>query len=206
MGEIRRMPTTLPDVRDRVRKDLHDTDALAYRWSDAQLERHIDRAMSELSAAMPQELTATLATTAGSRDLSLATLAGLIEVEAAEHPVGLFPPSYIGYSMWAATLTLHSETAPAGEAAKLYYTARHALDGTGTTLSAFHVDVLVTGAAAYAALEQAVFLTDRVSTGGEGTAEGYGAYGRARLTAFQQLLHHYGRRNRVRARRAYVPA
>jgi hypothetical protein len=197
------MPT-LAEVRDRIRKDLRDTDA-AQRWSDAQLDRHIDHAMSELSAAMPRELSSTLATTAGSRDLSLASLTGLIEVEAVEFPVGSYPPAYLGFHVWAGTLTLHSDTPPTGGNAKLYYLARHPLDGTGSSLSSFEVDVLVTGAAAYAALEQGVYTTDRVTTGKDVT-ERFTAYGRARLTAFHQLLMAYGRRNRVRQRRAFVPA
>jgi hypothetical protein len=199
------MPTTLADVRDRVRKDLRDTDAASYRWTDTQLDRHIDHALSELSAAWPQEKSTTMAVIAGSRDLSLAALADLIEVEAAEYPTGSYPPAYVGFATWATTLTLQTPTVPASGDAKLYYTARHGLDGTGTTLSAFQVDVLVTGAAAYAALEQSAFTTDRLTATGE-AAERFASYARARLTAFQQLLHRYGRRNRLRPRRAYQPA
>lgn len=197
--------TTLADIRDRVRKDLRDTDSAAYRWSDAQLERHIDHALSELSLAMPQEKVATLATTAGSRELSLAGLAGLIDVEAVEYPAGRVPAVFTGFATWAGALVLHSEQLPAGDNAKLYYTARHTLDGSGTTLTAEQVDLLATGASAYAALEQSVYAVDRLATGAD-VAERYSAWGRARLMAFQQLLHQYGRRNRVRQRRLYVPA
>ena len=38
--------TTLPDIRDRIRKDLHDTSE--ERWTDAQLDRHIERALRDL--------------------------------------------------------------------------------------------------------------------------------------------------------------
>ncbi len=61
------------------------------------------------------------------------------------------------------------------------------------------------GAGAYAALEIAAFTIDRLTTN-ERVAQQYADWGRARLTAFHQLLHQYGRRNRVRGRRAYVPA
>src|SRR5215207_1269054 len=44
---------TLSDIRTRVRKDLHDTDSGAYRWTDAQLDRHIERSLSDLSLACP---------------------------------------------------------------------------------------------------------------------------------------------------------
>ncbi len=199
------MPTTITDVRDRIRKDLKDTDSANYRWADAQLDRHIDHALSELSAAWPQEKTASIAVTPGSRDLSLSTLTDLVEVEAAEHPIGSFPPSYEGFSRWAGTLTLLTDTAPASGNAKLYYTARHALDGSGTTLTALQVDVLVTGAAAYSALEQSAYTADRLTTTGE-APDRFATYARARLTAFHQLLHQYGRKNQLRARRAYLPA
>ncbi len=198
------MPT-LTDIRDRIRKDLHDTDAGSYRWTDSQLDRHIDHAMSELSAAMPQEKSATVALTPGSRDVSLASYADLIAVETVEYPLADFPPAYVGFSTWAATLTIQSEAVPTGGSAKLYYTARHTADGSGTTLSPFQVDVLATGAGAYAALEQSAFNADRITTGKD-VDERYAAYARARLTAFRQLLLTYGRANRVRQRRLFTPA
>jgi len=197
--------TTLADVRDRVRKDLHDTDGAAYRWSDAQLDRHIDHALSELSLAIPRERTATLATTDGSRELALGGLTDLIEVTAVEYPADAFPPAYVGFATWAGTLTLHTPFVPDGSDATVHYHARHTLDGSGTSLSAEQVDLLVTGASAYAALEQSVFATDLVTTGAD-VAERYATWGRARHTAFRQLLQQYGWRNRVRARRMYVPA
>ncbi|MGE5596216.1 MAG: hypothetical protein ACM3S1_09300 [Hyphomicrobiales bacterium] len=197
--------TTLPELRDRVRQDLHDTDSSAYRWPDSQLDRHIERALGEVSLAIPQELTATLATTSGSRELSLAALDGLLEVEAVEYPVGHFPPCYVGFATWAATLTLHSATEPDGSDAKLYYTARHTLDEAGSSLPDELVDLVAMGAGAYAALEQAVATTGVLVTG-DRVPDRFAEWGRARLTAFHQLLHHYGRRNRVRARRLYTPA
>ena len=200
------MPTTLTDVRDRIRKDLHDTDSASFRWSDAQLDRHTDHALSELSAAMPLEKSLTMATTAGSRDLSLVSITDLVDLDTVEYPVGDFPPSYPRFSTWSTNLTLQTDTPPTGTNAKLYYVARHVLDGSGTTLSVFQVDILVTGAAAYAALEQSAYTADRITTGGAATPERFEGYARARLTAFHQLLLQYGRKNRLRARRAYVPA
>ncbi len=49
--------TTLPDIRDRVRSDLRDLDADAARWSDAELDRHISRALADVSLAAPAEAT-----------------------------------------------------------------------------------------------------------------------------------------------------
>ena len=87
--------TTLTDIRARVRTDLHDEDAGEYRWFSAELDRHISHALRELSLAVPVESKATLTVSAGSRDLSLLSLAGLVLVESVEYPAGLFPPSYV---------------------------------------------------------------------------------------------------------------
>ena len=55
------MPTTyLSDLRNQVRKDLHDEDSSGYRWTDAVLNRHIERALAELSAACPRTATTTI--------------------------------------------------------------------------------------------------------------------------------------------------
>lgn len=196
--------TTLADIRTRVRKDLHDTDAL--RWSDEQLDRHIEHALGDVNLAIPRELTATIATTPGSRDVSLAALTALIEVEAAEYPVGEFVPAYVRFSRWADTLSLHLENEPEGEDVKLYYTARHTLDGSGSTLPAFLEDLVAMGAGAQAALGLTSFSIDQLNTGGPAVAEQYAAHARARQTAFRQLLMTHGRKNRVRGRRLYVPA
>ncbi len=59
----------LPTMRTRVRRDLHDEDAASQRWSDNELDRHIGRALRELSLAAPLEASSTLATRAGSRGL-----------------------------------------------------------------------------------------------------------------------------------------
>ena len=196
------MPT-LTDIRERCRRDL--SDVAGELWGDEQLDRHIEHALRELSLAIPRELTATLATTEGSRELATTSLDALIEVEAVEFPVAQFPPAMVGFSAWGATLSLHTETAPEGEDAKVYYTAAHVLDEDGSTLSDTLSDILVTGATAFAALELAAGTANQLNL--QPTAsERYSAWARARLTAFRQLLHTYGRKNRVRGRRMYVPA
>lgn len=198
--------TTLADIRDRIRNDLHDTDSADYRWPDAQLDRHIARALEEVSLAIPRELITTIATTAGSAELSLSAISGLIAVEKAEYPAAQFRPSFVPFSRWADTLTLELETAPDGADAAISYTARHTLDSSSSTLPPFLEDLVVTGAGAYAVLEIAAFTIDQLNTGGAPVPESYSAWARARLIAFRQLLMQYGRANRVRARRLRAPA
>lgn len=195
--------TTLAEIRIRVREDLRDTEA--ERWPDDQLDRHIAHALSDLSLAAPQELTEEVATTAGSRDVSLAGLVGLIEVEAVEYPAGQFPVAFVSFSTWGGVLALQGATIPDGSDAKLYYLATHTLDEEGTTIPGHLLDVLTTGASAYAALELASYTADRLNLDPK-ASEKHLAWARARLTAFQQLLHTYGRKNRLRERRMYVPA
>ena len=194
---------TLTQVRDRLRIDLADTGA--DRWPDEQLDRHIQHALGELSLAMPREASETVETTAGSRELALSDISGLIEVESVEYPVGKFPPCYPGFSTWENTLSLHVATAATGDDAKLFYTAEHTLDDDGSTLPDPAVEILVTGASAYAALELASAHAGVLNLD-PAAVERYAAWSRARLTAFRQLLHTYGRKNRVRTRRMYVPA
>jgi hypothetical protein len=194
---------TLSDVRDRLRQDL--SDVAEDRWPDDQLDRHIEHALGDLSLAIPQELTLLMATMSGSRDLAIGDIEGLVEVEAVEYPVGQFPPSHVGFSTWGTTIALHVDSAPDGSDAKLYYTAVHVLDDEDSTLADSQVDILITGASAYAAQELAAGRTDVLTTD-PAAAERYAAWSRARLTAFRQLLHTFGRKNRVRSKRLYAPA
>ncbi len=195
--------TTLSDIRDRVRLDLRDP--ASERWSDDQLDRHITRALHDVDRHVPREATATIATTAGSRDIDLSALTGLIDVEAAEFPVDEFPPCYIQFSRWDQNLTLLLDTAPDGSDVRLSYTAAHVLDGSGSTVPGHLEELLAIGAAGYAALELASATTNAITLDGR-SAEEYSRQGRAWLTAFQQLLRHHARSNSVRSRRLYRSA
>ncbi len=197
--------TTLSDIRTRVRKDLHDTDSGDYRWTDSQLDRHIEHALADLDLEAPRELTATIATTEGNRDVSIAALTELVAIEAAEYPVGDYPASYVRFSTWGTTLTLLMPGEPDGSDVKLYYTATHVLDGSGSTIPAALEDALAMAAAGYAAIELANFATNQVTTGANVPVE-YAKWGQAWLTAWRQLLKQHSRSNRVRPQRLYVPA
>jgi len=123
-------------MRTRVRRDLHDEDPENQRWTDDELDRHIERAVRELSLAIPLEAKATLDTSEGSRDISLASLSDLVAVEAVEYPVDKYPPSYIPFSLWAGTLTLLMDaTPPGGQSVNIYYGEMHTLDATTSTIA-----------------------------------------------------------------------
>ncbi|MEK7849166.1 MAG: hypothetical protein AAB270_09620, partial [Chloroflexota bacterium] len=125
----------LGEMRTRVRRELKDEDAASYRWSDSELDRHIARAVAELSLAVPLESKAALTTTSGSRELSVSGLASLVAVEAVEYPTGQYPPSYVMFSLWGNMLTLLVDNAPGGgEGVAVFYGKLHTLDATTSTL------------------------------------------------------------------------
>ncbi len=78
------MPTTITSIRSRIRQDLHDEDSSAYRWTDAVLDRHILRTVTEYSEYTPLEQKNTVTTTAGSRDLNIASLTNIVTLDAVE--------------------------------------------------------------------------------------------------------------------------
>jgi len=199
--------TTISDVRSRVRTDLHDEDSQNYRWTDAELDRHIGRAVNELSLAAPLESKSTLTTTAGSRDISIASLSDRVAVEAIEYPTGKYPPVYIQFSIWIDTLTMLIDGAPGGgENVDVYYTKLHTLDSSSSTIPQVLEDLVATGAAGYAALEWASFATNRVNVGGEEVWHQYLAWGQELISAFLKGLANQGRKNSVRSRRLYTPS
>ncbi len=193
-------------MRTRVRRDLHDEDAQSYRWSDDELDRHIDHAVRELSLAVPLETKADLTITAGSRELSISGLSDLVVIEAVEYPVGQYPPVYVRFSIWAQTLTLLVDRVPSdGEDVYVYYGKLHTLDASNSTIPAPLEDLVAIGAAGYAAVEWASFASNRVNVGGDQTWRNYLTWGQDRLAAFMQGLSRHSRKNTVRVSRLYRP-
>ena len=197
----------LPEMRSRIRTDLHDEDATNYRWTDAEIDRHIGRAVRDFSLAVPLEATTTLTTASGSRDLSIASLGDLVAIEAVEYPTGEYPPSYVRYSVWLNTLTMLIEGTPSGgEDVNVYYTTLHTLDVSSSTIPPRFEDVIAGAAGGYAAVEWSSFATNRVNVGGQDVWRDYLTWGQERLADFQRALAKHGRRNAVRVRRLYSPA
>ena len=146
-------------------------------------------------------------TAAGSRDLSVSTLADRVTIDALEFPTAQYPPSFIAFSLWADTLTMLIDGEPSGsQDAVVYYSRLHTLDDSGSTLAPALEDLVATGAGAYAALEWASFATNRVNVGGAETWRHYHIWAQDRLAAFARALAKHGRERRMRSRRLYVPA
>lgn len=197
---------TLPIALERLRRDLGDTDVANPVWTTDGLERHLNRALAEVSRDLPREMKTTLQTTPNSRDVSIATLTGRVRLTAVEYPAAQYPPQYVRWSLWGDTLTLLVEGAPAGvEELTVYWQALHTIDPAGSTLPEDAEDLLVLGATGYALTEAATRSVNAVNTGGPRVPGHYAAHGRAALDGFRAQLRTRGDRGRVRSRNLYVP-
>ena len=193
----------LSDMRAIVRRDLHDEDASNYRWTNDEIDRHIAHAVREFSEAIPLEQKATKATTSGSRELDISNLSDRVMVAAVEYPVDKFPRRYQRFSLWGDTLTVLGDEVPDGSNAYIYYGKLHTLDATTSTVPQQFEDLIAVGAEGYAAMEWAVYATNRVNVGGSETTEGFLRWGRDKLSNFKDELRRLSRRNRVRVRQLY---
>jgi hypothetical protein len=192
---------TLADIRTRLRTDLDDSTSAI--WSDADLDRHLSRALRELSAKLPQQKKTTLVTTPGSRDLSLTTLTDRVEIEAVEYPTLNYPQTFVRFSVWVTTLTLLIDGTPATENVFVYWTAQHVLDGSGTTLPSAEEELLALGAGGFALLQQAASGVNTLNTGGANVDRDYRSQGLDALREFRKRLNE---RRGIRRRELYEPA
>jgi len=196
---------TLSEMRTIVRRDLHDEDASNYRWTNDELDRHIAHTAKEFSEAIPLEQKATKATTSGSRELDISNLSDRVMVAAVEYPVDKFPKRYQRFSLWGETLTVLGDEVPDGSNVYIYYGKLHTLDASSSTIPQQFEDLIAAGAEGYAAVEWAVYATNRVNVGGSETPEEFLRWGRDKLRYFKDELRRLGRRNRVRISRLYRP-
>ena len=196
---------TLSEMRTIVRRDLHDEDASNYRWTNDELDRHIAHTAKEFSEAIPLEQKATKATTSGSRELDISNLSDRVMVAAVEYPVDKFPKRYQRFSLWGDALTVLGDEVPDGSNAYIYYGKLHTLDASSSTIPQQFDDLIAAGAEGYAAVEWAVYATNRVNVGGSETPEEFLRWGRDKLRYFKDELRRLGRRNRVRISQLYRP-
>jgi hypothetical protein len=191
----------------RLRQVLKDSDSAAYRWIDEELRRHLLQAIDELSQVLPDEQRTALTTTPGSRDLSLAALYGLLDIEAIEYPAGLFPPAYVQFQTWGETLTLLSPGAPAGsEPVNVYWNRRHEVELRASTLPPEAEEAVIIGAAGHAAEAWSAFATNRANVAGTIAVDNYRELALFWRGRFQELLRRYGRAARVSTASLYAPS
>ncbi|HEY8172261.1 MAG TPA: hypothetical protein VIH21_04175 [Dehalococcoidia bacterium] len=197
--------SSLATIRADVRKDLHDEDSAAYRWTDSVLDRHIKRSVREYSFYNPLEQKSALVTLSNSRDVDVSMLTPRVRIVAAEYPTGRYPPSFTPFGLWGETLTLDLQGAPSGTpAVNVFWHKVHAINGS-VTFPATDDDIIATGAAGFAALELASFASNRVNVGGDNVWGRYLDFGQQRLKDFYDQLRRMPAANKLRSGRFYSP-
>lgn len=189
---------TLTELRAAVRRDLKDEDSEDYRWSDDELDRHIDHALREFSQAVPREVSITLPTVEDSRQVGISSLADLVMIESVEYPVGQVPPCYRRFRVWGSTLVLLDGDLPDGSDCGVHYGRLHTLDDLGSSIPARFEDLVAAGAEGCALMGWGAFTVNRVSVGGEETSAGFLSQGHERLDYFRKELRRWSYRNRLR--------
>src|SRR5688572_3839953 len=114
------MPAALlPAMRSRLRIDLKDDPAS--RWTDAVLDRHIGRTVSEYGLIRPREQRTNLPTTNGSRMLDISSLTDLVLIEAIEFPLDKYPRCWAPFTHFAGTCEMLIDEVPNGDDARVYW-------------------------------------------------------------------------------------
>lgn len=194
--------STLAQLTAKVRQDLRDTVA-PQEFTDAEIERWLGRAVAEVSAVRGREQKSAL-TTAASRDLSVATLTGLLHVLGIEYPTLRWPPEYVRFTLWGTVATLHIDNVPAaGEAVNVLWESVHLLDATPGSLTPDLEDIVTLGGAAYALDAFAASGAHTLLTGGVPSETALNREALQRMTAYGVALRRL--RSRVRRHVLYVP-
>lgn len=181
------MGQLLAALRTTVRRDLHDESAT--RWTDAVLDRHIQRAVEEYQQVWPVEATADLNLSEEVRVYDLSALTGLLWVERVWYPYEANePPGWAPFVVAGSSLYLLGPAAPrTGEVARVWYAKAHTLSATTSTIPDGHDHVIVLGAVAFAHLDWASYALARVNAS-ERAPDAYRTYAHARYAEFRARL------------------
>ncbi len=183
------MASDISVLRARLRVDLAEPEA--DRWTDGDLDRHIQHAVRDLNRVAPREMVDSSLTIPdpASRQIDVSGLADLVRMVAIEYPVGGYPRRLRHFELWGSTLSLVTDTMPeAGAAVTCYYTARHSVDSEGSTLPDNLEDIVLVGAAGYALLGFLAATHDRVTIGDGRTGDELRAHANDLLMQFRQDL------------------
>jgi hypothetical protein len=164
------MTFTLTALRTDVAADLRDATVI---WTTAQLDRAISQALARYARVAPVEVTAALTgISLRTVDLSAATPGGLgatgyaalVRVVAVEYPISQYPPNYVRFDTFGATLSMQTDTVPAAAAVNVFYERGHTLDSSSGTIPDRDRELLATGAAGLALSQYATDAMETVNT------------------------------------------
>lgn len=179
--------TTLSTIRTLVRRDLKDEDSANYRWADDEIDRAVDKALSDYSLYRPLEQKSTLTTVDGSNVLDISSLTDMIDVVRVEHPVSALPYPARRFSVWGDALMFLAGYTGDGGDCFVYWLKRHTL-GTASTIPTAFEHILALGAAAYALGSLSQYSTNLANIGGHEVDRDYASLSQAWFKRFYDLL------------------
>lgn len=192
--------TTLSGIRTLVRRDLKDEDPANYRWSDDEVDRAVDKALSGYSLYCPLQVKSTLATVDSDNTLDISSLTSRIDVVRVEHPLDSRPYPSRRFSLWGDVLTFLDGYEGDGGNCHVYWLQRHAL----TSLPPQHEHILALGAAAYAISSQSQYQVDKANTGGQQVDSDYSSWSRDMFSRFYRELEAVRTYNTKRLKTSYI--
>ncbi len=201
--------TALSDMRTVVRRDLHDEDPAAYRYTDNSVDRAIALALAEYNKVKPYTTKQDLATVADSYDIDIDTLLSPVEIYAIEFPIGNRPATYQPFMRATLSgdksLRMLGSKIGDGTNARIWYGREHLTSGTWT-IDAADEFIIAIGATAYAYESYVGFTSTPVA--GTDVAQflpsGDIRAQAARLKA--EFRKHLNRLRRIRTARLFTPA
>jgi hypothetical protein len=190
----------------RVRRDLKDEDAANYQWTDDEIERHIERALSEFSFAMPLDQVTVKATTPADWTIDISSLTDREKINAVEYPIGLQPTSWVKFALWGDIITLKEGITPDGSNCNIYWGKMHTLDGSSSTIPTKWEEIVAIGAAGFALVAWADYAVNQVNLGGSDTPESYISSGNLKLEHFRSVMKRQGKQGGLLRSQLYSPA
>jgi len=168
------MATTLASLRDRVEATLQDSTNAT--WSTDDVDEGIRQALQEYSKVIPHRAIGTISLSADGREISLASLTGLVNVERVwwdyDSTDPAHPPRWRDFEVWPGSILFinDADEPQNGDTVRVWYTLPHTLNGldseTTTTLPPGDDTLLVTGAAAHAALFRSAEISEVLTIDG----------------------------------------
>jgi hypothetical protein len=160
-----------PTLRDRVESLLQDSGNS--KWSTDDTDEAIRRALEVYSQHSPVHALGTIALSAAGREISLASLTGLMRVEKVwwdyDSTTPGYPPNWRQFEVWPGSiLYIDDRTEPAnGDTVRVWYTKMHTINGldsaSATTVPQEDVPHLIAGAAQFAAEARAIELSESLN-------------------------------------------
>lgn len=168
------MPT-MATLRAALRLDLNDPAGTTARWSDADLDRAIVRAVAVYSESLPHVQSQVATTTSGSRVVPITGLGPSVTVLGVEWPLPTPGERGVpGRPPWRhdpelGTITVVGPGVPAGQMARVEWSTPHEVTETTGTITDGDATTIAIGAAGYACLAWSTGTADNFRyTDGEG--------------------------------------